>query len=139
MIPVVPPKKDPNVESVFKTNGSKIKKAVEDKVNAWADSNIKIGKMAMIAGGIAFAGYILFDIFTKKNKKKKLVLKTENTKLPNASKPKESWIVSSIKGYILAFLISIAKEKLLEALSHLKEEEDKTLSSDPKETSTIVK
>jgi hypothetical protein len=69
--------------------------------------------------------YLLFRWLSPADKKTKVkeIVYDENTNLPVAVKePKEeSWIISSIKGYIMSFLIAIAKDKILEAISLMKE------------------
>ncbi|MES2797181.1 MAG: hypothetical protein V4683_14515, partial [Bacteroidota bacterium] len=57
---------------------------------------------------------------------KNSVLKIDTNNLPEKKKTKDSPLVSSIKGYILAFLIGIAREKIIEALAELKKDESKT-------------
>jgi hypothetical protein len=123
MIPIVPPKTNQSTEKLYKANGSKLKEIVEQKVDAWADKNLQIGKWALIAGAAAFGGYVLIDFFTEKKKRKKIVIEGPSKALSNKKPNKDSWVINSIKGYILAFLLNIAKEKLVEALAKLNNDE----------------
>lgn len=126
MIPVVPPKPEKKSKKELSDLSDKYKTAIENQIEAIKEKGINIGKTALIAGGIAFGGYIIFDlIFGEKEKefKKSKILKLNN--LPEGKKIRENWLVSSIKGYILAFILGIAKEKLLEALAEFKKDETK--------------
>ena len=125
MRPVVPPKPNKKSKNVLQAESDKFKKAIETQIDNMAEKGIKIGKTALIAGGVAFAGYILFDLLfgNSDKKKKKAFLKIDSNKLPDKKKSTDSWIVASIKGYILAFIIGIAREKIVEALAELKKDE----------------
>jgi hypothetical protein len=130
MIPVVPPKPDKKGKEQLKADASKFKEALEGQIENIKEKGLNIGKTALIAGGIAFAGYILIDLLTGSSKKnnKKAVLKIDSNNLVEKKATKDSWIVASIKGYILAFLIGIAREKIVEALAELKKDETNTNS-----------
>jgi hypothetical protein len=128
MIPVVPPKSDKKSKEELNEQANKYKTALENQIENIKEKGFNIGKTALIVGGIAFAGYILFDLFSGNNKSKankKAVFKVDSNNLLAKKETKDSWIVSSIKGYILAFLIGIAREKIAEALAELKKD-DKT-------------
>lgn len=130
MIPVVPPKPNKKTKDELNAEANKFKSALENQIEQIKEKGFNIGKTALIAGGIAFAGYILMDLFTGKEKKessKKALLKIDTNRLPDKKKRKESWLVASIKVYILAFLIGIAKEKIVEALAELKKDEQSDL------------
>jgi hypothetical protein len=126
MIPIVPPKPKKKLKSEKKSDQNKFKAALESKFDNIKANGLNVGKTALIAGGIAFAGYLLIDLITGKNKTKnrKAYLKIDADKLEK-KKTKDSWIVASIKGYMMAFLIGIAREKIMEALAELKKDEAK--------------
>ena len=129
MIPVVPPKPNKKSKEELSAESKKFKEAIETQIESIKERWLNIGKMALIAGGVAFAGYILFDFIAgsvKKKGNKNAVLKIDTNNLPEKKKTKDSPLVSSIKGYILAFLIGIAREKIVEALAELKKDESKT-------------
>lgn len=124
MIPVVPPKKDNAETDDLRTQGSKIINAVERKVEEIRQKGLNIGTMALWVGAIAFGSYIIYDSLFGKSKKK-IKLNTESKNKPEVKNKKESWVVASIKGYMLAFLLGIAKDKILEALAELEKDENK--------------
>jgi hypothetical protein len=125
MIPVVPPKSVPKNKQELKADAEKFRNAIEKQVDLLKDNGIKIGKTAMVIGGVLTAGYLLTTLFTSDSKKSKLPkIQISNEKFPKKIKS-DSWIVNSIKGYILAFLIGIAREKILEALENLDKDEQK--------------
>jgi hypothetical protein len=82
--------------------------------------------------GTALAGvYVLFNLITSDSKDEKKLKVVENSNLPvvvKKEKNSDSWIVSSIKGYIATFVLAFAKEKIMEAIAMLKE------NNDPKST-----
>ena len=85
MRPVVPPKPNKKSKNVLQAESDKFKKAIETQIDNMAEKGIKIGKTALIAGGVAFAGYILFDLLfgNSDKKKKKAFLKIDSNKLPD--------------------------------------------------------
>ncbi len=129
MVPVIPPKAEKKSKKELSALADKYKNAIEDQLEGIKEKGLDIGKTALIIGGIAFGGYILFDLFfgeKEKSFKKAKFLKLNSNKLSETKNTKDSWVVSSIKGYILAFILGIAKEKLLEALAEFKKEETTT-------------
>ncbi len=124
MIPVVPPKPENKTKKELSVLSEKYKNAIENQIEEIKEKGLNMGKTALIAGGIAFGAYIIFDLFFgEKELKKSKNLKLNH--LPESKKIKESWLVASIKGYILAFILGVAKEKLLEALAEFKKDETK--------------
>lgn len=129
MIPVVPPKPHKKTKSELSEQSAKYKEAIENQIEKIKSQGVNIGKTALIVGGVAFAGYLLFDLLTGSNKRaknKKSIVQFNPNPISEKKKEKEPWIVSSIKGYILAFLIGIAREKIMEALAELKKDEAKS-------------
>lgn len=129
MIPVVPPKPNKKTKSELSEQSAKYKEAIENQIEKIKSQGLNIGKTALIVGGVAFAGFLLVELFTgfgKKSKSKKAIVQFNPNQISDKKKEKEPWIVSSIKGYILAFLIGIAREKIMEALAELKKDEAKS-------------
>jgi hypothetical protein len=129
MIPVVPPKPNKKTKSELSEQSAKYKEAIENQIEKIKSQGLNIGKTALIVGGVAFAGFLLVELFTgfdKKPKNKKAIVQFNPNQISEKKKEKEPWIVSSIKGYILAFLIGIAREKIMEALAELKKDEAKS-------------
>ena len=129
MIPIVPPKPLKKTKEELNAEADKFKLALEKQIEDIKEKGLNIGKIALIVGGLAFGGYLLVDFLTGKSKKKtnkKSILQMDTNKLPEPKYKKESWIVKNIKGYLLAFLIGVIREKILEALAELKKEDAKS-------------
>jgi hypothetical protein len=129
MIPIAPPKPVKKTKEELNAEAEKFKQALESQIENIKEKGLNIGKIALIVGGIAFGGYILVDFLTKKSKKKnnkKSIFHIETNKRPESKIKKESWIVKNIKGYMLAFLIGVVREKIFEALAELKKEDAKS-------------
>ncbi|MFC0185454.1 hypothetical protein SAMN04515674_103238 [Pseudarcicella hirudinis] len=122
-----PPKKASDRKLELFKEAQEYKKAIDSQVNELKTETFQVGKTTLIIGGVLAGAYLLFNLFVKddkKSKKQKIVI-DENSNLPvvvSEEPANDSWIVSSIKGYILAFLMSIAKEKILQAFTHLNED-----------------
>ncbi|MDI9881720.1 hypothetical protein [Flectobacillus longus] len=101
------------------------KNKIDTQVITLKTEATKVGTATLVIGGVLLGTYLLFRWLSPTDKKTKVkeIVYDENTNLPVAVKePKEeSWIISSIKGYIMSFLIAIAKDKILEAISLMKE------------------
>lgn len=101
------------------------KNKIDTQVITLKTEATKVGTATLVIGGVLLGTYLLFRWLSPADKKPKVkeIVYDENTNLPVAVKePKEeSWIISSIKGYIMSFLIAIAKDKILEAISLMKE------------------
>ncbi len=100
-----------------KFKGSLIDQFVNDGKN--------ISKWALIIGGVAFAGYLVSDLL-KTNKNKKSLVIANGKALVKKEKVASNWLINSIKGYIMAFVLTIAREKIMEALETLKVEDEST-------------
>ena len=103
------------------------KEAIDQQVIEIKQETFRVGKIALIVGGALAGSYLLYSLFVSgsaKNKNKKIKV-DESANLPlelKEPKAKDSWLIASIKGYILTFLLSIAKEKITQAFHHIKEE-----------------
>jgi hypothetical protein len=132
MIPVTPPEVNKKSKEELNAASNKFKSALENQIEQIKERGFTIGKTALVVGGIAFAGYILVDLFTGKEKKKKGIIQLDaNNHIEKKSK-KDPWIIASIKGYILAFLIGIAREKIVEALEEINKNEQADLRQNNK-------
>jgi hypothetical protein len=102
---------------------------IENQVKDIKERAFTVGKTVAIVG-IAFAGiYLIFDTFFGEDEKKKSkkVQYVDNQNLPVLVREEDSddsGIIGSIKGYILAFLIGVAREKIKEALAYLTEQKE---------------
>ncbi len=129
MFPTVSPKKTSERKIQLHKEAQAYKKTIDGQVNDLKTEAARIGTTALIVGTALAGVYVIFSLFTAESKSKKTVQIAENSNLPvivKKEKGKDSWIISSIKGYIMAFLMAIAKDKIMEAMSVLKENNDST-------------
>ncbi|MEA5459629.1 hypothetical protein VB796_11290 [Arcicella sp. LKC2W] len=132
MFPTVSPKKTSERKIQLHKEAQAYKKTIDGQVNDLKSEAARIGTTALIVGTALAGVYVIFSLFTSDSKKKKTAqVVVENPNLPvvvKKEKDKESWLVSSIKSYMIAFVMAIAKDKIMEALAILKE------NNDPKST-----
>ena len=126
MFPTVSPKKPSERKIELHKEAQAYKKMIDGQVNDLKSDAARIGTTALIVGTALATVYVIFSLFTSDSEPKKKKIKiVENVNLPViVEKGKESWLVSSIKGYIVAFLMAIAKDKIMEAMAILKENND---------------
>ncbi|PWK28812.1 hypothetical protein LV89_00365 [Arcicella aurantiaca] len=132
MFPTVSPKKTSERKIQLHKEAQAYKKTIDGQVNDLKSEAARIGTTALIVGTALAGVYVIFSLFTSDSKKKKTTqVVVENPNLPvvvKKEKDKESWLVSSIKSYMIAFVMAVAKDKIMEALAILKE------NNDPKST-----
>ena len=132
MFPTVSPKKTSERKIELHKEAQAYKKTIDGQVNDLKSEAARIGTTALIVGTALASVYVIFSLFTSDSEPKKKKIKVvEKSNLPvviKKEKGSESWLVSSIKGYIVAFLMAIAKDKIMEAMAILKE------TNDPKTT-----
>ena len=126
MFPTVSPKKTSERKIALHKEAKAYKKIIDGQVSDLKSEAARIGTTALIVGTTLATVYVIFSLFTSddepKEKKTEIV---ENSTLPVIIKAeKESWLISSIKGYMVAFLMAIAKDKIVEAMTILKENND---------------
>lgn len=126
MFPVVSPKKISERKQALHLEAKEYKKTIDGQVSNLKTEATRIGTTALIIGGVLATTYLLFNFLSADSDKKEKVkvAVAESNNLPvvvKKEKKEESWIISSIKGYMLSFLMAIAKDKVMEALSILKE------------------
>jgi hypothetical protein len=131
MFPTVSPKKTSERKNELHKEAQAYKKTIDGQVNDLKTEAARIGTTALIVGTALAGVYVLFSLLTSDSKEEKKIKKMENTNLPvviKKEKSGDSWIVSSIKGYIATFVLAFAKDKIMEAIAMLKE------NNDPKST-----
>ena len=131
MLPTVSPKKTSDRKIELYKEAQAYKKTIDGQVNDLKSEVARIGTTALIVGTALASVYVIFSLFNSNAEPKKKKIKViENPNLPVVAKEKgtESWVVSSIRGYIIAFLVALAKDKIMEAMAILKE------TNDPKTT-----
>jgi hypothetical protein len=124
MLPVISTQNTAARKEQLQQEAQLYKNNIDTQVTQLKTDATKIGTTTLIIGGVLASAYLLFRLFTSSDSKKTKKDEEAYSSLPvekNTDSDKESWIVSSIKGYILSFLIAIAKDKLLEAISMMKE------------------
>jgi hypothetical protein len=131
MFPTVSPKKTSDRKIELHKEAQAYKKTIDGQVNDLKTEAARIGTTALIVGTALAGVYVLFNLLTSESKEEKKIKVVENKNLPvvvKKDKSGESWIVASIKGYIATFVLAFAKDKIMEALAILKE------NNDPKKT-----
>ena len=128
MFPTVSPKKTSERKIELYKEAQTYKKTIDGQVNDLKSEAARIGITALIVGTALATVYVIFSLFTSDSKPKKKKIKiVENANLPvivKKEKGSESWIISSIKSYIVAFLMAVAKDKIMKAMAILKENND---------------
>ena len=131
MFPTVSPKKTSERKQELHKEAQAYKKTIDGQVNDLKTEATRIGTTALVVGTVLAGVYVLFSLITSDSKEEKKMKRVESTNLPviiKKEKSEDSWIVSSIKGYIASFILAFAKDKIMEAISALKE------NNDPKST-----
>ena len=128
MFSTTSPKKTSERKFELHKEAQAYKKTIDGQVNDLKSEAVRIGTTTLIVGTALATVYLIFSLFTSDSEPKKKKIKgTENSNLPvivKKEKGTESWLVSSIKEYIIAFLMAIAKDKIMEAMMILKENND---------------
>jgi hypothetical protein len=131
MFPTVSPKKTSERKNELHKEAQAYKKTIDGQVNDLKTEAARIGTTALIVGTALAGVYVLFSLLTSESKEEKKIKVVENKNLPvvvKKDKSGDSWIISSIKGYIATFVLAFAKDKIMEAIAMLKE------NNDPKKT-----
>lgn len=88
----------------------KYKEALEDQVSGFKDNALKFAVQGLVFGGVAAGTFLLIRAFSGKKK-------------TAASRPQapaqvtfQSTLYTSIQGYIISFLLSLAREKITQIL-----------------------
>jgi|JI10StandDraft_1071094.scaffolds.fasta_scaffold834049_2 hypothetical protein len=78
------------------------------------NSFARTGKIVLIAGGVAILTYLVIQNFTKKKKKKKKYVEDSMDLIGSVFTDSE--IMKNIRNSIATFLLSVAKQKLMDLL-----------------------
>jgi len=115
-VPIVPPKtsreerKELLQESIDKYLG-----AIETQIGDLK----KVGKNALVIGGIIVAVYAITELLLPEGKEEKQESEPLPIIEPEKEKEGDSMLWSAMKGAATTVLLAIAKEKLLELIDHL--------------------
>ena len=115
MFPAVSPKKTSERKQELHKEAQAYKKTIDGQVNDLKTEAARIGTTALIVGTALAGVYVLFSFLTSDSKEEKKLKKVESVNLPVVIKPEKSdnsWLVSSIKGYIATFVLAFAKDKI---------------------------
>ncbi len=98
----------------------KYKNAIENQVGDLKENAGKIGRNAMVIGGVLVVGYLVARLIAGSEKKQVKIDENYHPNMPVAPVRREFGLVSLIKQQIALFLVAIAKEKLLEAIEQIR-------------------
>lgn len=114
-VPVVPPKTTGNRterKEALQESVDKYLEAIETQIGDLK----KVGKNALVIGGVIVAAYAITEFLLPSSKEK-------NADLPKPIKEDddegESMIWSAVKGAATTLLLTIAREKLMDVIDHL--------------------
>ena len=129
MFPTVSPKKTSERKTELHKEAQAYKKTIDGQVNDLKSEATRIGTTALIVGTALATVYVIFSFLTsdsepKKKNKLQIVDKPNLPVIVKEERETDSWLISSIKGYIVTFLMAIAKNKIVEAIAILKENND---------------
>jgi hypothetical protein len=111
-----------------------IKHNIEDQITVLKDDAAKIGKIALVAGGVILLTYLL--VRGKKKPKNKKIIQVDGNKYSLAtSADSEPFIVKQIRRYMIIFLASLAKQKLASYLQKINN--NNTLEANTTKTSGL--
>jgi hypothetical protein len=91
---------------------SKFKDALEEQVSGLKQDTMRLAVQGLVFAGVALGSYLLIRAFKKKDK-------DQDRNYGQISYPKSDFassLFASIQGYIITFLLSIAREKITEYL-----------------------
>ncbi|WP_337043156.1 hypothetical protein [Emticicia sp. 17c] len=116
-VPVVPPKTNREErKEVLQESIDKYLGAIETQIGDLK----KVGKNALVIGGIIVAVYALTELLLPEGEKRETT--TEPEPLPVAPEPEkahDSMLWATMKGVATSVILAIAKDKLLQIIDHL--------------------
>ncbi len=115
-VPIVPPK----------TNREERKELLQESIDKYLgaiETQIgdlkKVGKNALVIGGIIVAVYAITELLLPEGKEEKQDSEPLAIAEPESEKQGDSMLWAALKGAATSVLLSVAKEKLLELIEHL--------------------
>lgn len=115
-VPIVPPK----------TNREERKELLQESIDKYLgaiETQIgdlkKVGKNALVIGGIIVAVYAITELLLPEGKEEKQDSEPLAIAEPEPEKEGDSMLWSVLKGAATSVLLAVAKEKLLELIEHL--------------------
>ncbi len=104
------------------SSSQKYKQALEEQVSGLKDNAIKIALQGLVFGGVAIGTWLLVRTLVGKSTEKEEEKPEQAHPLTFAGNF-TSGIVASIQGAIASFLLSIAREKIMEVIEHYLEKQ----------------
>jgi hypothetical protein len=122
---VIPPKKSSKKDLV--DAAERYKQAIESQIIDIKTEAIDVGKKTLIVSGVCLSVFVLIENLLlsdddDKPKKKKQLLVPNTNESSGIAIPKtknSSIVLNAVKGILLTFLLSLAKDKLTQAMAHL--------------------
>ena len=94
---------------------------IETQVAEYKQDVAKIAQNALIIGGVCFAVYSIVRVLTKDKEPKQKIKKAsaETTLLATSDEKEDSVVWSTLKGVALSIVLSLVRQKLVEAIATL--------------------
>lgn len=109
----------------LQAEGDYYKMIIDRQVTQLKRNVVKLSTKTLIITATLLGVYILFNFIVSDDEKvKKAKIASDNPNSPailGSSKENSSWLINSIKGYMLSFLMGIARNKIMAAIAMLKD------------------
>ena len=99
----------------------KYRQALEEQASNLKENAMNVAIQGLIFGGLAVGAWLLLKSLTPKSEKKE---SAGTNHLPAAGSGFASGVVASIQGAIASFLLSIAREKIMEVIDKYLEKQN---------------
>lgn len=100
------------------------KHSIDEQVVQLKSQAVRVSTRSLIIASVLLGTYLLFKLITPKEEEEYEGKIASNPNAPiviNATENTDSWLVKSIKGYMLSFLVGIARNKIMAAIAMLKD------------------
>lgn len=100
------------------------KHSIDEQVVQLKSQAVRVSTRSLIIASVLLGTYLLFKLITPKEEEEYEGNIASNPNAPIVINPTEntnSWLVKSIKGYMLSFLVGIARNKIMAAIAMLKD------------------
>lgn len=117
--------------AIISSNRTKRKEALKESVDKYLEAietqigDLKqVGKNALVIGGVIVAAYAITQLLLPSERKENEVLPLNN----HREEEEESLIWAAMKGAATTLLLTLAKEKLMDLIEHLTQQDAETNS-----------
>lgn len=100
------------------------KHSIDEQVVQLKSQAVRVSTRSLIIASVLLGTYLLFKLITPSEEEENGGKIASNPNAPvviNAAENTDSWLVKSIKGYMLSFLVGIARNKIMAAIAMLKD------------------